>query len=242
MADPHFEIPRLAEIYDHFDPDRPDLDVYAALVEELGARVVLDIGCGTGTFACMLAALGVHVIGVDPAAASLDVARRKPAADQVRWLQADPTVLPPLQVDLATMTGNVAQVFLTDDEWAATLRSVRLVLRPGGWLVFESRDPKAQAWLEWTRQQSFSRTVIPSIGTVEAYVDVLDVSGEFVTFRSTYVFDRDGEALTSDSTLRFRSRAELADSLVDAGLIVREVRDAPDRPGREFVFIAQHDA
>ena len=116
--------------------------MYAALVEELGARVVLDIGCGTGTFACMLAALGVHVIGVDPAAASLNVARRKPAADQVRWLQADPTVLPPLQVDLAIMTGNVVQVFLTDDEWAATLRSVRLVLRPGGWLVFESRDPK----------------------------------------------------------------------------------------------------
>jgi len=44
--------------------------------------------------------------------------------------------------------------------------------------------------------------------------------------------------LNSDSTLRFRSRAELADSLAAAGLAVEEVRDAPDRPGREFVFIA----
>ena len=45
--------------------------------------------------------------------------------------------------------------------------------------------------------------------------------------------------LTSDSTLRFRSRDELATSLIAAGLVVDEVRDAPDRPGREFVFIAR---
>jgi hypothetical protein len=45
--------------------------------------------------------------------------------------------------------------------------------------------------------------------------------------------------LTSDSTLRFRGRGELADSLAAAGLVVDEVRDAADRPGREFVFIAR---
>jgi hypothetical protein len=44
--------------------------------------------------------------------------------------------------------------------------------------------------------------------------------------------------LTSDSTLRFRERAELAASLASAGLVVDEIRDAPDRPGLEFVFIA----
>jgi hypothetical protein len=36
-----------------------------------------------------------------------------------------------------------------------------------------------------------------------------------------------------------RGRAELADSLAAAGLVAEEVRDAPDRPGREFVFIAR---
>jgi hypothetical protein len=58
----------------------------------------------------------------------------------------------------------------------------------------------------------------------------------------TFVFDRDGVVLTSDSTLRFRSRDELAGSLAVAGLIAEEVRDAPDRPGREFVFIARRTA
>ena len=76
MPDAIFENPRLAEIYDPLDPDRSDLDVYVAMAEELGARSVLDIGCGTGTFACMLADRGLSVTGVDPAEASLAVARR----------------------------------------------------------------------------------------------------------------------------------------------------------------------
>jgi hypothetical protein len=53
VADAIFEEPRLAEIYDAIDGDRSDLNAYAALVDELGAHVVLDVGCGTGTFACM---------------------------------------------------------------------------------------------------------------------------------------------------------------------------------------------
>jgi len=121
------------------DPDRSDLDVYAAMAEEFGTRSVLDVGCGTGTLACLLAARGLEVIAVDPAAASLDVARRKRGADGVRWLHTDATALPPLQVDLVTMTGNVAQVFITDEEWAATLEAVGQALRPGGRLVFIAR-------------------------------------------------------------------------------------------------------
>ena len=64
------------------------------------------------------------------------------------------------------------------------------------------------------------------------------VEGNLVSFRTTFVF-ADGTVLTSDSTLRFRSRDELATSLIAVGLVVDEVRDAPDRPGREFVFIAR---
>ena len=142
VADNIFEDPRLAQVYDPLDPDRSDLDVYVAMVAELGARSVLDVGCGTGTFACMLARRGVDVIAVDPAAASLDVARSKPGAEAVRWLHGDATTLPPLAVDAAFMTGNVAQVFLTDDDWTATLRGIWFTLRPGGWLVFETARPR----------------------------------------------------------------------------------------------------
>lgn len=239
MADALFEEPRLAALYDPLDPDRSDLDAYVALATESGARAVLDIGCGTGTLACLLARRGVQVTAADPAVASLAVARRKPGAEHVRWLHADAGSLPPLRVDLVTMTGNVAQVFLTGQEWAVVLRSARQALRPGGRLVFESRDPARAAWLEWTRDQTYRRAVVPGTGPVETWTDLTAVEGNLVSFRTTFVLGCDRTVLTSDSTLRFRSRDELTCSLLAAGLVVDEVRGAPDRPGREFVFIAR---
>ncbi|MGH3500908.1 MAG: class I SAM-dependent methyltransferase [Nocardioidaceae bacterium] len=239
MADRQFEDRRLAELYDPLDPDRSDLDVYAAMVEEFAATRVLDVGCGTGTFACLLASRGIEVTGVDPARASLEVARAKPGAEQVRWLYGDATTLPPLRVDLATMTANVAQVFLTDEEWLATLQGVRAALCPGGRLVFETRDPARKAWLDWTRATSQWRTDVPGVGIVDAWHEVTEQNGDLVSFTSTVVFEATGEELTSDSTLRFPPREEVANSLGRAGYVVEEVRDAPDRPGRELVFVAR---
>jgi SAM-dependent methyltransferase len=247
MPDAHFEDPRLARLYDPLDPDRSDLDVYAELVTELGADLVVDLGCGTGTLACLLAGRGHDVIGVDPAAASLDVARTKAYADRVRWVHGDATTLAQSRrdvlgdrdrrVDLAVMTANVAQVFVTDESWLSTLRSLRTVLRPGGWLLFETRDPGQGAWHDWTREHTHAVTSVDG-ESIETWCDLLDVSGELVSFRSTYVFG-DGTRLTSDSTLRFRGRADLEGSLADAGFEVAEVRDAPDRPGKEWVFLAR---
>jgi SAM-dependent methyltransferase len=248
MPDRCFAEPRLADIYDDLDPNRSDLDVYMDLVEEMGSRSVLDVGCGTGTFACMLAKRGLDVTAIDPAQASLDVAQRKPYADRVRWLLGDATSLPKLHVDLAIMTANVAQVFLTDDEWSKTLRGVAEVLntpplsdahRHGGRLVFEVRDPTKRAWESWNRRDSYVRVAIEKVGVVETWVDVLQVHPPYVTFRHTYRFEESGETLTSDSTLRFRERSEIESSLRDAGFRVVEVRGAPDRPGLEFVFIAE---
>ena len=157
-VDDIFDDPRLAAMYDPLDPDRSDLDVYAAIADELGARRVLDIGCGTGTFALLLAGKGLEVTGVDPAKASLDVARAKPGAERVRWIHGDATSLPPLDLDLATMTGNVAQAIVDEAVWSSTLRAVHDALRPGGYLVFETRDPAYEAWRELDARRVLRRS------------------------------------------------------------------------------------
>ena len=243
MADALFEEPHLAAIYDVLDGDRGDLDAYVRMVDELGARSVLDIGCGTGTFACLLAERGLTVTAVDPAMASLEVARGKAHADAVRWLPGDATNLPApasdVRADVATMTGNVAQVFLTDDDWDAALQGVHGALRPGGHLIFETRDPAREGWREWTRARSHRRLRILGSGDVETWVELTEVRLPLVSFRTTVVFGDDDAALTSDSTLRFRDQGEITGSLQQARFEVADVRDAPDRPGREFVFLAR---
>jgi SAM-dependent methyltransferase len=240
MADALFGEPRLAAIYDAVEGEqRADLDHYLAIAAEFGARSLLDVGCGTGILARRAAGQGMDVTGMDPAAASLDVARAKPGAERVRWLHGDATELPELQVDLATMTANVAHVFLTDQDWAATLRGVHAALRPGGHLVFEVRDPARRAWERWTRDNTYQSLDLPGIGRVETWWEVTEVDGALVSYRRSYVFAADGATLTSDSTRRFWARDEIESLLLAAGYELDEVRDAPDRPGWEWVFIAR---
>lgn len=241
VADPLFEHPTLAALYDVLDPDREDLDCYAAMSAEFGAGSAVDIGCGTGTFALLLAERGLEVTALDPAAASLDVARGKPGAHRVRWLHGDATALEAFHgpgFDLATMTANVTQAIVDPGAWQATLRAVHGSLRPGGRLVFETRDPAARAWSGWNRAASQRSTELPGGGTVDSWVELLDVSPPLVSFRWTFVFQPGSRVLASDSTVRFRDRTEVEADLAATGYRVEQVRDAPDRPGSELVFVA----
>ena len=229
-----FDDARIAAVYDIFDADRSDLDVYLALAGEFGAARVLDLGCGTGTLAIMLATRGFEVTGVDPARAMLHVARAKPGADRVEWIRGDGESLPEqLRVDLVTMTGNAAQAIVDDDAWRDTLRGVHAALTPGGHFVFETRETTARAWETWNREQSYVfRRRYGELGrgnggcVADGHVD------------STTVFP-DGTRVVATSTLRFRGKTEVEADLRAASFVVEDVRDAPDRPGREVVFVAR---
>jgi len=248
MPDAIFAHPRLAEVYDVFDADRSDLDAYVAVADELTGRLdtgsvpatIVDVGCGTGSLAVRLAALGYTVVGVDPAAASLNVSRAKPHADAVTWIEGDATALPGLDLsaDLAVMTGNVAQVFLADEDWTGTLRAIAATLRSGGHFVFETRRPQRRAWEDWAAETAPVVREVPGVGAVEQRMEVFGVELPYVSFRYTYRFP-DGTVVTSESTQRFREREDLQATLTECGFDVVDVREAPDRMGKEYVFIAR---
>jgi len=235
--DPAFADPRLAVLYDVLDDDRTDLDAYLAIADEVGAGSVIDIGCGTGSLAVRLAQTGRTVVGVDPAGASLDIARMKPLAERVTWVHGDATALlgRGVTADLAVMTGNVAQVFVSDDDWGSTLAAVHDCLHGGGWLVFETRRPEVGDWERWDAAPM--RIDLVGGSSVVVSTTVTQVALPLVTFQSeTTVGD---EVVASASTLRFRECDEVERDLTEHGFDVMDVRDAPDRPGKELVFLAR---
>jgi SAM-dependent methyltransferase len=226
----HYTDPRLVDLYDLENTGRDDTDFYLRLAADLGADRIVDLGCGTGALARDLAAAGREVVGVDPAAAMLEDARRQPGAERVRWVKGDSGVLAsavgaalgPAYADLAVMTGNVAQVFLADADWATTLRDVHAALRPGGRLAFESRNPAARAWEGWTPETTRARFDSPH-GPVETWLEVDGVGDGRVRFAGHNRFLATGEHVVAPDELRFRSRDELVASLTAAGFVVEQV-------------------
>ncbi len=220
--DAHYVDPRLVDLYDLENPRGADTDFYLGLAAELDAHRILDLGCGTGLLTRELAAPGRQVTGIDPAPAMLACARRQPGADRVQWIEGDASALGTPDADLLVMTGNVAQVFLDDADWLATLAAIHAALRPGGYLAFESRNPEDRAWERWNRAATYARSDSPS-GLMESWLDLVRVGEGRVTFEGHNVFLSTGEVVVVRSELRFRSLEELTRTLTGSGFTVEHV-------------------
>lgn len=212
--------------YDIECAGRWDHDFYLALADELGARDVVDIGCGTGVFCVDLARRGMRAVGVDPAAAMLDVARTRPDGDLVTWVHGSADDVPPGSADLIVMMGHVAQYFVSDAEWAGTLAACRRILHDGGHLTFESRNPDRGWPQRWTRERTTGTLPHPDGGEFTSWVEVTEVVGPPKSFTETHVGTTvlpDGSTVAHAETLRFRSEQEIRDSLAEAGFAVQHV-------------------
>jgi SAM-dependent methyltransferase len=241
--DLHYVEPRLVELYDRANPRGADTDFYLRLAAELKAHTIVDLGCGTGVLTRELAAGDRHVIGLDPAPAMLALARRQPGAERVQWIEGASSALGTPAADLVIMTGNVAQVFLEDADWAATLRAIYAALRPGGRLAFESRNPEARAWEQWNRASTYTISDSP-FGPVEEWLEVVSAGQGRVRMQGHNVFKASGEVLLVDSELRFRNLDEMADALTEAGFRIEHVfgdwaRGPFVRASRLMVIIAR---
>lgn len=239
-TDAIYSDPRPAAVYDAANPATHDDAFYRGLAGMPPSRV-LDLGCGTGRLAVAFAADGHEVTGLDPSEPMLEVARARPGADAVDWRLGEAATLGDAdRFDLIVMTGNVFQVFLTDDDIRTVLAAARAHLVPGGRLAFETRNAVAREWEEWTADD-VDVVEVPGVGTVEIAYRWTVATMPLVTFETIHRFP-DGVETVSPSTLRFVTRDELGGSLTEAGFEqVTWLGDGGGRlvaDSREFVVVA----
>lgn len=208
---------RLVDLYDEDNPDGPDHDFYRGLADGIGARSILDLGCGTGILTVSLFRPGRTIVGVDPSASMLDRARARAGAGRVTWLLGDCRDAPSGPFDYVVMSGNVAQ-HIADADWRRTLADVRARLRDGGVLAFESRNPDARAWESWSSAKP--RTRPTAHGPLTEWMDVTEVAPGVVELTAHNVFEDTGERIVERQALHFRDRITLTRQLEEAGFDV----------------------
>ncbi|MEO1138446.1 MAG: methyltransferase domain-containing protein [Pseudomonadota bacterium] len=134
-------------------------------VTQSGARTVLDVGCGEGRFCRMMAEAGLAVMGIDPTAGLLEVARARGGAQYVEgWAEA-------LPFEAGTFGLVVFYLSLIDiKNLEAAVAQAARVLRPSGRILVGNLN----AWITasqtksdgWTRDEDGSAAMV-----IDRYLD-----------------------------------------------------------------------
>lgn len=219
--DPLYHNPELAALYDlENGSGRDDFDYCLGIARH--ASSILDLGCGTGQLIAELSR-GRFAVGVDPAEAMLEIARRRPGGEFAQWFVGDARSLRLIwKFDFIVMTGHAFQALLTSDDQLAALQTIAAHLNPRGHFIFDTRNPLAEEWRDWTPEQSRRTLAHPSLGALEAWNDVSqDMTTGIVTYETHYRVQSTGRLLSAPrSSLRFSSKDELEGLIAQAGLAV----------------------
>lgn len=121
------------------------------LLRALGIRPdarILDVACGAGRHAGMLARRGYHVVGIDLSPALLEEARRRfREGPRLRFLRRDMRRLAFRAEFDAVVSLYTSFGYFTRAQNEATLRGMARALAPGGKLLIDHRDPTYDARL-----------------------------------------------------------------------------------------------
>ena len=193
----------------------------ARLIELLGLPAgsrILDLACGQGRHAHLLAEAGFDVDGVDLSPHLLALARRRGAGRSLRYSRGDMRRLP------ARWTGRfdaVVNLFTSfgfferpaDD--AAVIRECARVLQPGGVMIWQggSRDGVMARFLasDWWRTAD---------GTLIAQDRSFDPLTGWLTIQSTW--QRKARTERREHRIRLYTASRMAELMLDAGLVVEQ--------------------
>lgn len=219
----HFDAHYLLEYEPIFQPEQDRREV-ARMLELLelpvGARV-LDVPCGQGRHAHLLAEAGFDVTGLDYSKDLLAVAKKRGTGKGLQYVRGDMRAMPDewtgrfdAVLNLFTSFG----FFLDPAEDARVLREFARVLRPGGTLLWHggSRDGVMAAFLDrdWWRTQD---------GTIIGHEREFDPLSGVLTVRAAWRGRKDhGER---EHRIRLYTATRLAELCAAAGLIVEEAFD-----------------
>lgn len=139
-----------------------------------GARI-LDAGCGSGWYAMQLLERGAVVDGIDASEAMVNYARDRlkdlAGAEGVTLQLGD--LAARLPFDDGVFDGIVSPLVLHYmKDWRPTLKEMRRVLKPDGWLLFSTHHPAADAALFETRDYFATEHVVDHwewVGRVEFF-------------------------------------------------------------------------
>ena len=119
--------------------------------------------------------------------------------------------------DFAYMTGHAFQCLLTEADISAMLSKSHALLRENGKLFFESRNPDARTWENWSPENAGPPETLPSGRTVKAVHNVISMENELLHFREDYEFDNPELNRSSTSTLRFAPKETIVRLAAEAG-------------------------
>lgn len=144
----------------------------------------------------------------------LERAASRPGGEAVTWLLGTADQLPD-SADLVLMTGNVAMHVIGDD-WHRSLAAIARCLVPGGTLVFEARNPQAQAWADWNEALSERQTPVGRLR--ESLTTDPPGPDGVVVMHCHNEFPETGDVVAGEQLLQFRAYEQIEADLQQAGL------------------------
>ena len=226
MTEPNyteFSDQRLVALYDTLNPLGDDGEFFCKQAKNLGAKTIIDLGCGTGLLTLELTKRGHKMTGIEPSEAMLTVAREKPHADKVKWIQGSFEKMNGLHADMVLMTSHVAQFFLEDKEWQEMLEVAHKTLRPNGHLVFDIRRLTTPPFVGWPTDNNRRKFENTPLGEVEWWFKPLSTENARVRYELHYFFKHSGEEIVSVNELKFRTQKEITKALNEEGFEVTTI-------------------
>ena len=204
--------------------------------------LVVDLGCGTGTFSEMLYEEGFDVIGIDSSEAMLEKAmeKREQSGSEILYLQQDMR-----ELSLYSTVGTVVSVcdcinyILEEDELLQVFSLVNNYLYPGGVFLFDFNT-------DYKYREIIGDTVIAENREDCSFIweNYYDVEERINEYDLTMFLKREGdlfERVTETHLQRGYQPEEIQRLLEQAGFKVLLLRDADDegevRENSERVYV-----